>query len=58
MKLERAELNQKIISRQFKGVGIIKYFRMSSSGLNRCYVDVELENGNLISVPLDAVAPF
>lgn len=58
MDIARAELSQKVIGKQFEGVGIIRHFKMSESGLNRCYVDIELEDGSLISTPLDMVIPF
>jgi hypothetical protein len=58
MDISKAKLDQKVIGKQFKGVGIIRHFKMSESGLNRCYIDVELEGGNIISTPLDMVIPF
>jgi len=58
MDIRRAKLNQKVIGKQFKGVGIIRNFKMSESGLNRCYVDVEIEDGSVISTPLDMVIPY
>jgi len=58
MDIARAELNQKVIGKQFEGVGIIRHFKMSESGLNRVYVEVELKDGGVISTPLDLVIPF
>jgi len=40
MDISKAKLDQKVIGKQFKGVGIIRHFKMSESGLNRCYIDV------------------
>ena len=58
MDIGKAHLNQKVVGSAFDGIGIIVNFRLSNSGLNRCYVDIQLENGNIISTPLDMVIPL
>ena len=56
MKIENSELGQAVIGKQFKGVGKITNFWLSEA--NRCYVDVELENGGISSTPLDLVINY
>jgi hypothetical protein len=58
MDISRAKLNQKVIGKHFEGVGKIIFFKLSESGINRVYVDIELEDGRLISTPLDMVIPY
>lgn len=57
MTLSRAKLNQKVIGKQFEGIGKIIFFKLSESGINKVYVDVELEDGSIVSTPLDMVIP-
>lgn len=57
MKIENADLGDRVIGTQLKGPGKIINFWLSDA--NRCYVDVEQEkDGYIISTPLDMVIKY
>lgn len=58
MDIARAKLNQKVLGKHFKGIGTIVHFKISETGFNRYYVEVELEDGKIVNTPLDMVIPF
>jgi hypothetical protein len=56
MKIENAELGTKVIGPQIQGVAKIVHFWLSDA--NRCYVDCEQKDGNVVSTPLDMTIKY
>lgn len=53
MKLENAEIGMRVLQPSTGDVGMITHLSLSTSGLNRIYADLELDDGNLVHRPLD-----
>lgn len=53
-----AKIGMKVLQPSTGDVGIIISFKMSESGLNRIYVEIELLDGSVVSRPLDLLCKW